>query len=223
MTLAEQVKLPLTQIMHAAELLDGGEAEDPHRQTIALASQSALRLIDGYLLSVELQREGQLNLEPVPISSLLYDTAEALQPAARAHGCEIELDVAGKYVPVMSHAGALSAALMNIGYSFIEAVSTAPKQPQRIIRLAVRRVPGGISAGVFAARPELTGDLLKRARLLHGRSHQPMAEFVSDAAAGIFVADQLLAHLESPMRVARMRGLNGLTATFIPSRQLSLV
>lgn len=220
LSLAEQVKLPLVQILHAAEMLDTSQ---PNAQTITLASQSALRLLDGYLLAVRLQRESQLEFGPVSVSSLLYDAAQILRPVARAHDCEVELHVGGRYAPVMSHGPALRAALTSIGQTCIEAVSTASKSSQRIIRLAVRRVPGGISAGVFVARPELTAELLQRARRLNGQSHQPMADFVSDSAAGIFVADQLLGQLQAPMRVARMQGLNGLATTLPLSRQLSLV
>lgn len=220
--LAEQVKLPLVQIMHAAELLRR-DTQNPQLETISLAGQTAVRLIDGYLLSVQLQRENQLELEPVSVSSLMYDTAEALRPAAAAAGVSVELEVAGRYGPVLSHGRALASALINIGHSFIEAASVEEKPAQRVVKLAVRRISSGISAGVFSPRPALSGELLVRARSMQGVSHQPLPGFVSDAAAGIFVADQLLSRIEAPMRAARFKDSNGLAATLLPSRQLSLV
>lgn len=219
--LAEQVKLPLVQILHAAELL--GDLQNPQLSTISVAGQTAVRLIDGYLLSVQLQREGQLELEPVSVSSLMYDTAEALRPAATAADVRLELEVAGRYGPVLTHSRALASALINIGHSFIEAASVEEKPRRRVVKLVVRRISTGISAGMFSQRPALSSELLARARSMQGASHQPLPGFVSDAAAGIFVADQLLSHIEAPLRPARLKDATGVAATLLPSRQLSLV
>ena len=224
--LAEQVKLPFVQISHAAELLEG--VQDPakiesSRLTISVASQSALRLIDGYLLSIELQREQQLALEPVSISSILYDTAQALHDFARAHGCRLELDVAGKYGPVMAHKRAVGAALVSLGFSFIEAASIDENKEEPVVKLAVRRTGSNISTGVFSTNASLSNNLFKQAKSMHGKVHQPMAAFDSGNSTGIFIADALFTQLQTKMRVARMNGLQGLAATLLPSQQLNLV
>lgn len=225
-SLAEQVKLPFVQISHAAELLES--TKDPARieetrQTISLASQAALRLIDGYLLSVELQRENQLALEPVSLSSVLYDTAEALHEYAQAHNCRLELELGGKYGPVMAHRRAIQAALASLGYSFIEAASNEENEEAPVVKLAVRRTGAGISTGVFSSSSSLSNNLFEQAKKLRGRVHQPMANFDSGNSTGVFVADALFTSLNTSMRVARMNGLQGLAATLLPSRQLNLV
>ncbi len=219
-SLAEQVKLPFLQVARAAELLGTDVQTDKNKQTIIETSQAATRLIDGFLLTMRLQQESQLALEPISISSVLFDTAELLDRYAKMHDCELELDVAGKYGPVMAHGAGLQAALANIGYSFIDAAESGrPK----VIKLGVRRTRGGITAGVYSDASGLSSNMLKQAKLMHGKVHQPMTSFTNDTAAGVFVADSLLESLGAPMRIAHMRGMTGLAATFAPSRQLSLV
>jgi light-regulated signal transduction histidine kinase (bacteriophytochrome) len=225
-SLAEQVKLPFVQISHAAELLEGSSDAskiEASRQTISIASQAALRLIDGYLLSVELQRAGQLALEPVSISSVLYDTAQVLHEYARAHGCKLELEVSGKYAPVMAHRRAVSAALTSLGYSFIEAAVREDNQEEPVVKLAVRRIGANINTGVFSSNANLSNNLFKLAKQLRGKVHQPMAAFDSGNSTGVFIADALFTQLNTSMRVAHLHGLQGLAASLLPSRQLSLV
>lgn len=220
LSLAEQVKLPFVQVTHAAELMQGNTSVQENKQTIIEVSQAAVRLIDGFMLSVKLQNEQQLNLEPVPVSSLLYDTAQILDGYAKMHDCELRLEVAGKYEPVMANSVALQYALANLGYSFIGA---AREEKQKIIKLAVKRTRSGISAGVFGEVSNISGTLLTQAKQLRGKVHQPFTQFTSDNAAGVFVADSLFEALGSSMKVAKSGGMTGLAASFLPSRQLSLV
>lgn len=213
-SLAEQVKLPLVQIRHAAET---GQTD-----IIDTTAQAALRLIDGYLLSVRLQQQGQLQLEPVSVSSLLYDVADELRPFAKLHNCEIELAVAGRYEPVMAEKQVLKAALLALGYGFIGATSVEGKQ-RPVIHLAVRRRGGGMTTGVYSAGDGIHANLLKQARRLAGRAHQTLPGFTSESGAGVLIADRLLAQQGTAMHVSRMYGLQGLATTLSPSRQLSLV
>jgi len=225
-SLAEQVKLPFVQIAYAAELLEGindKAGTEALRSTIALSSQSALRLIDGYLLSVALQREGKLELEPVSVSSVLYDSAQVLSPYAKALGCELRLQFDGKYEPVMAHRNALQSALVSLGYSFIEAATSQSAQELAVVSLVVRRRSAGISTGVFSSNINLTSLLLARAKDLYGKVHQPLPNFDSGNGTGVFVADALFSHLQTTMKVAQDKGLRGLAATLAPSNQLSLV
>lgn len=223
--LAEQVKLPFVQIAHAAELLartDLPADAQQWRQTIDVSAAGALRLIDGYLLSIELQRQGQLDLEPVSISSVLQDTADVLQPFARAHQCTLEVVIGGKYAPVMGHRRAIHAALTSLGHSFIEAATQTDEKAPRVL-LAVRRTGSGIAAGVFTANQSLSSAMLTQARRFGGTMRQPLNGFESGSASGVFIADSLLGSLDTTMRTGRYKGLYGLTATFVPSRQLTLV
>jgi hypothetical protein len=222
LNLAEQVKQPFVQIAHAAELLENPSLSPKSRETITVASKGAIQLIDGYLLSVELQRENQLDLEPVSLSSVLYDTAEVLHDFAQAHECNVQLHFSGKYGPVMAHKRAVQAALTNLGLSFIEAALHDGKT-KPVVTLAVRRHKYGISTGVYSKNEGLSSQLLKRARILQGSSRQPLSGFESGTGTSIFIADTLFSHIQSTMKVARFRGLSGLAATLKPSLQMSLV
>lgn len=220
--LAEQIKLPLTQVANAAELINEADpnAIAANKQSILEISRAAMRLIDGFLLNVSLQEQSKLDLEPVPLSSLLYDTAQVLDPYAKLHGCELELDIRGKYVPVMGNFEVLKSALVNLGYSFINST----KQPGRsTLTLALRRTSSGINAGIFSDSSQVSSKLLSRAKQFRGLAHQPLPEFAGDSAAGVFVADSLVEHLGSSIKVSKLNGMSGLSATLMPSRQLSLV
>ncbi len=218
--------MPFVQIAYAAERMaqanDPADAEDL-RRTIALSSQSALSLIDGYLLGAALQRQGRLQLEPVSVSSVLHDSMQALTPYAKAMGCELRLQLDGKYEPVMAHRSALQSALTSLGYTFIEAASSHEAGDPPVVNLVVRRRQGGISTGVFSNNSSLSPVLLHKAREMHGLIHQPIPGFDSGNASGVFVADVLFNTIETTMKVAQDRGLKGLAATLVPSRQLQLV
>lgn len=218
--LAEQVKLPLVQIRHAVEL--PGISPTETAKFIDTTAQATLRLIDGYLLSVHMQQEGQLQLEPVSVSSLLYDTAEQLKDYAALHHCDIDLVVAGRYEPVMAERQTLQAALLALGYGFVGAASANARRRQTI-QLIVRRHPDGLSAGVYGRDMDMPKTLLKQVRQLQGHRHQALPDFSSDSGAGILIADRLLSLLGSTMRPAKLHGSFGLVAPLMPSRQLSLI
>lgn len=219
--LAEQVKLPFTQISQAAQLMDINDSSSlkSNQQTIEDISQNTIRLIDGFLLNLKLQNESQMRLEPVPVSSVLYDVAELLSRFAKHNDCRLEIDVAGKFAPVMAHKKSLLSALVNLGNSFISANDSSSD----LIKLAVRRNSIGVSVGVYSSSPMLSSSLLKQSKKMSGTVYQPMAAFASHSAAGVFVADSLLANMGSEMKVSRLGGMHGLAATLLPSRQLSLI
>jgi len=223
-SLAEQVKLPFVTIAHAAELsrLNPGQAElEELFKTISLTSEAAMKLIDGYLLSVQLQQAPGLPLEPVSLSSVLYDTAERLDKYAKAHDCEIELHVQGKYGPVMARPEVVATAIESLGYSFIEAASRQ-NNTSKIVLMA-RKTGTGMTAGVFSDADRLSSALFKQAKILKGKARQPLGDFSAGSGAGVFVADALFAWLESTMRVSKFKSFHGLAATLAPSNQLSLV
>lgn len=220
-SLAQQVKLPFVQIAHAAELLQTGRGNTELIDTISLTSQAALNLIDGYLLSVRLQQEHSLLLEPVALSSVMYDTAHTLDVYAKAHDCDVELNFNGKYGPVMGRREIIEAALTALGYSFIEASSAGTGRNR--ISLVLRRTAHGLNAGIYSANGALSSALFKHAKALQGLVRQPLGDFSAGAGAGVFVADSLFSSLDSPMKVARFRAEKGLGATLMPSRQLSIV
>ncbi len=225
-SLAEQVKMPFVQIAYAAELMGSNQNEfdsEVLRKTIALSSKNALRLIDAYLLSITLQRQGRMQLEPVSVSSVLYDSAQTLEPFAKALGCKIKLNLVGKYEPVMAHRLALQSALVSLGYNFIEAATSQESNEPPVVSFVVRRRSGGISTGVFSNNVNLSSTLLERAKKMHGKVHQPLPNFDSGSGIGLFIAESLFSQLDTSMKIAQEKGLHGIAATLTPSRQLNLV
>lgn len=219
--LAEQLKLPLLQIAHRAELSRQQQTDEALRHIEDTASL-ALKLIDNYLLSTRLHQT-VLILEPVSLSAMLHDTAQALQPVARQYGCELQLALNGKYGPVMAHPRGLAAALISLGQVFIEAGTLVDSSKKRIVTLAAHRSRQGITAGIFSDVEQLTSDIYRRAQTLYGHARQPLHAVTAASGAGVFVADSLLAAMATPLRVASHQKSKGLAATFLPSRQLSLV
>lgn len=74
LSLAEELKLPLLQIARRAELTKmTGESDD---ETIAVAANNAICLIDNYITGVKLAiNPDNLNYETVSVSSVLYESA----------------------------------------------------------------------------------------------------------------------------------------------------
>ncbi len=73
LSIAEQLKLPLLQIARQAE--QAGLSGETNLYTIQATADTALRLLDNYVLGVRLALEPErLDVEPVSISSVLYET-----------------------------------------------------------------------------------------------------------------------------------------------------
>lgn len=210
--LAEQLKIPLLQIAQAAEL---GQSE--RLRDIGITAERALHLVDSFVLAAEVDQQ-QLQLEPITLSSVLYDAAQTLQPLADQYDCDLELHLEGKYRPIMADRHTLHAGLVMLGQSFIEAGSTTrPK-----VVLAAYKSRNRITAGLFAEN-ELPADRFRRALQLYGHARQAMPSLQAAAGAGLFVADALFGAMSAPLQTARHHNLNGLAATFLPSAQLALV
>ncbi len=217
--LAEQLKLPLLQIARGAELASLEEQDTP--AAIAQTADVALRLIDGYILSV-MPTQTELALEPVSISAVLQDTAHRLSQFAKQYDCDLTISLGGKYGPVMANRQNLEAAFTMLGYSFIEA-QTKENQKRSSVLLAAHKSTGGMVTGIFGGQDGLTSDMFRRARALYGSARQPLASVSAASSAGIFIADSLLQSMAAPLHMARHHKLSGLASTFIPSQQLQLV
>jgi hypothetical protein len=214
--LAEQLKLPLLQIAAQAEA--GHQTADG---TAGIA-RAALRMIDGYVLATGTAQTA-LSLEPVSISATLQDVAHALTPHAKRYDCRLEVQVSGRYGPVMAHQQGLEQALLILGQSFIEAQTEAQTGQSSRVVLATHRSARGLVAGIFDGQEAITADMLRRAKALTGTARQPLTTGSAGNGAGVFVANSLLQLMNAPLQVARHAKLNGLASTFIPSQQLSLV
>lgn len=227
LALAEHLKSPLLHIARGAELtrLEEHDAALSRQMLTAIetAAETALQLVDNYITSAHLAtHQLSLPLEPVTVSAVMYDAAQSLQRAARHQGCELEVSFGGKLGPVMANRQALEGALTSLGYVFIEACQKL-EAPERVIRLAAHNTSRGVVAGVFSRADGLSAGVYRKARELYGRARLPMPELAATAGAGVFVADSLLASMDSTLRVARYQHAQGLAATLIPSKQLQLI
>jgi hypothetical protein len=224
--LAEQLKMPLMQIARQAELAKlTGQPQDA-MQVIELTADNALQLLDNYLLSIELARRQALHIEmePVSVSAVLNDSAHELYKLAAQYGCELELDLAGRYEPIIANRTGLQAALTSLGHVFIEAGAQRSEHRYRpVIKLAAHRGKQGIVAGAFADVEGLSNDMFRRSRQLYGRTRQPLTGLTAASGAGVFVAESLMSSMSAHLRIARHHKLSGLAATFASSQQMSLV
>lgn len=222
--LAEQLARPFLQVARVSELALG---DDPsrvaeHLQNMRAIADASLQLVESYALSLRVHgKVTPLNLEPVTVSSLLYDTAHDLQAFAKQYGVELELEPGPRMQPIWADRTVLQAAMTSLGQVFV--MSQAEAEEPSAVRLAAHRSRYGVVAGLYTKAPQLGADSLRRARAMAGRARQPLHRLVSGPAAGVFVADSLLRTLAAHLHVARYRSLNGLAATLTPSQQLQLV
>ncbi|HKR82123.1 MAG TPA: hypothetical protein VJR27_03920 [Candidatus Saccharimonadales bacterium] len=226
LSIAEQLKLPLLHIARQAELdAAAGQPSVENLLRMQLSAEAALRLVDSYLLGLQLsQQQAQLELEPVSLSSTLVDIAHQLDGFAQLYDIDLELHVAGKYTPVMAHAAGIRAAFLSLGYTFIEALPNLQADRRRLaLRLAAHRTPHGLVAGLYSDATALTSQDLRTAQRLYGTARQPFTQLSATGGAGIFVADAIFRAMASKLRVGRHQKLTGFAATLQPSRQLQLV
>lgn len=218
LNVAEELKLPLTQIVRQAEL--GGQADTGLIQATA---GSALNLLDNYALGVRLALQPEhLDLESVSVSSVLYDTSQRLGAIAKSYGVELELGIAGKFGPVLAHRAGLQAALVSLGAALIEALP-AQENPQLKLYLATHRSRYGIVAGLYAETRQLSHEALQRGRRLQRHSRQPLTGLSHTSGAGVFVADTILRAMNLHLTPSRHHRLYGLGTVLQPNHQLQLV
>lgn len=221
LNVAEELKLPLLQIARRAEqgLLSGST----DLATIVSTADNALRLLDSYSLGVRLSMESSLlDVEPVSVSSVLYDAGQQLDSLAKSYGVGLELSISGKHGLVMAHRQGLQAALVSLGSAFIEALP-AQEGPQLKLQLATHRSRYGIVAGLYTDTKQITAQALQRGRMLQSSSRQPLLGVTHTSGAGIFVADALLSAMDLDLKASRHQGLYGLGTLLQPNHQLQLV
>lgn len=225
LSVAEQLKVPLTVIARQAELGQiTGQVELTDAAAIRTQAAAALNLVDCYLLGLELQQgQADLQLEPVSISSTITDAAHDLYFFARHYNVEVEVQVQGRYGPVMSNPRGLRAALLSLGFALVEAQAAQDMHGPRRVVLATHRTPHGIVTGMYGQYEALSAERWRMALGLAGKARQPLTAVTAGSGAGLFVADVILRSMESRLRVGRYQHQNGLAATFQPSQQLQFV
>jgi hypothetical protein len=223
LTVIEQLKLPLLQIGRRAEL--AGIAMQPdYLEDIRITAEAALQLLDNYLLGVQLagQRGSLFEVEPVSVAAVLHDAGDQLRPLAKAYGVTLDLQIDGRYGPVMAHRQGLQAALVSVGYALVEALP-AQDTPQLRLRLSAHRCRYGIVAGLYCDMGQLTAQALRLGRCLQGRARQPLQTWSHTSAAGVFVADAILRAMRARLTASRHRHMYGLGTVLPLNPQLQLI
>lgn len=223
LSVVEQLKMPLLSVARRAELGLAYPAE-ADLAGIQVTAEAALQLLDNYTLGVQLAND-ELRLtetEPVAVSSVLYAAGRRLEPIAKAYGVQLEIEIDGRYGPVMAHRRGLEAALVSLGYALVEALP-AQDVPQVRLQLSAHRCRYGIVAGLYCETEAITAAALKTGRQLYGRVRQPLGGISHTSSAGVFVADAILHAMDAQLTTSRHGRLYGLGAVLPLNPQLQLV
>jgi hypothetical protein len=221
LSVAEELKLPLLQIARQAE--HGRLSGQADLLMIQSSADTALRLLDNYALGVRLALDPEeLARESVSVSSVLYDAGQQLDAMAKSYGVGLELNIAGRFGPVLAHRQGLQAALVSLGAALIEALP-AQETTQLKLHLATHRSRYGIVAGLYADTRQLSRDALRRGRELQRRSRQPLTGLTHTSGAGVFVADTILHAMSLKLAPSRHHRLYGLGTVLQPNNQMQLV
>jgi len=223
LSVVEELKFPFINIARRAELADM-QADQEDLGFIRVTADAALQLLDGYLLGLQLASRdaGLFEVEPVSVSSVLYDAGNQLRPLAKTYGVELDLRVDGKYGPVMAHRRALQVALVSLGYAFVEALP-ALDVPELRLQLSAHRCRYGIVAGLYCETEQVTAQALRKGRQLYGRARQPLGAISHTSGAGVFVADAIFHAMRARLTASRHHNLHGLGAVLPLNPQLQLV
>lgn len=217
-----QIFLKITRLSEAIPFQDEATARQQW-SIIRDLSESAMQLTEAYSLNARLQKQtASIELEPLTVSSVLYDVAQELVPLARRYGVGIRLDDLPRLQPVIADRYILHAALVSLGQVFIAAQSEREKTDHPLTFAAHRGRYGTVS-GLYVEQGSLTTDIFRRAERTQDTARQPLTRFVSGSAAGVFVANELLSSLDTKLHVARFRGMSGLAVTLPGCSQLQLV
>ena len=223
---AEELKLPLVRIARMAELgyLTGDyEAAQAQLRGVERQANVAIHLLESYMLGLQLQQaHTQLEVEPVSVGSVLYDTAHQLQEVAHDYNVSLEVMIQGRQRLVMAHAKALRAAFMNVGTALIASQPGAPQQSQTVT-LAAFPTSKGISAGVYGDQEPLTYRQWQRGRTLYGKARQPLLGITATHGAELVVADTIFRAMAAYLRPSSYHKQKGLAVGLPLSRQLQLV
>lgn len=137
---------------------------------------------------------------------------------------QLEVEIGGRFGPVMSHPNGLRAALLSLGFALVEAQASQELQgkPRRVV-LATHRTPLGIVTGIYGQYEALSSARWRAALGLVGKARQPLTNLTPGSGAGLFVADTIMRSMHTRLRVGRYHRQSGLAATLQLSQQLRFV
>lgn len=222
-SVAEQLKVPLMYVARQAELSSQAEIQPTDSlRSIQAYADTALRLVDSYLLGLELTtKQLELELEPVALSATLYDVAHQLSPLLKQRQVTIELATSSRCGQVMAHPRGLLAGLYNLGMVLSEFGGDTSDTVPRVLQLTVRKTRHGMRTGMYMQGMKTTAfePLLGAA----ARRRQPFHTLTPHTGAGIFIADTIFSAMNTKLSPSRLRTQHGLAITLQPSKQLQLV
>jgi hypothetical protein len=212
LSIVEHLKLPLINIARKSEL--------ENSKDINVLAETSIRLIDGYILGLNVNsNQFEFEFEPVSISEVLNNSAHNLSKLAKIYDCNIELNLEGKFVPIMGRKAEIESAITIIGQSLIESNNTKSNQ----ILLSAYRSGQKITAGVFSPTLDITSANLRKALTSGLKSRQGLPDFSHTPVSGIYIADILLDRLATKLGVYHHNKIMGLASSFLPSQQLRLI
>lgn len=219
--LALDLRLPLLHIKNSLE--QSTDLDVAISDELNLSVESGLRILEAYLLSTSLYDQSQLSLEPIALGAMLDDTAHILSPYAKRYEVGLEVITARHLKPVLMHRASGSAALLCLGESMIRAQAAQNPESNQAIILGAHGAAGKVMAGIYGAIENLNVQMLKSARSLAGKAHQPASGLAGHSTGGVLIADLLCSAMSEPLRVSQHKNLHGLATVFQPSSQLALL
>lgn len=228
MAVAEELKQPLMHIGRRAELQQlVSDGEDSRSMAECLMeiqdhADMAVSLLDAYLGGLRRGAMDDARREPVCVSAVLHDAVAELRQTAADYGVALQLHADGRDRPVLADKNSLHMAIVSLGKTLIQALPAQSGVPQRV-QLASHRTRDGVVAGVYGPVDGLTAVAFRQARKTHGSVRQPLVGVLPGSAAGVFVAEALLARMESTLRVGRFRNVPGFAVTLPVSEQLQII
>lgn len=220
---ARQIQSLVTQVARTNETaLLSIESQQVANETIADALTAIAILTEGYITQTQYQSGETINHEPVSVGSLLYETAQELYPYAKRIGVDVMVgDLPKSHAVVMTDRQLMRTAMVSLGTVFMQAAQQTDETTPVV--LSAHKSRFGTVLGLYGTFPELNNAMLRRARVLRYEANQPLPQFVSGPAAGLFIAENLLQSVAAKLHVARYRSLNGFATTLPGCNQLQLV
>lgn len=217
--IAEDLKTPLLTILNEIQLLQ--MSTDGDKGKVAIIADAAIRLLDSYIVSTQVQNGQQrLGFEPVSASAIMQDTASYFGKFADLRGCNLRVKVSNRSGLIMANQKVLSAALMSMTYGLVSSINN---QASADVTLSVRSTKHGVEVGAISGAVDLSVSSLQQIRSLKGNARQLAPELAQGSSSGIAIADALFDVMSSPLRIIRRQGKTGLFSTFATSQQLALV
>lgn len=216
---AEDLKTPLVRILTLLELQKSASAVD--YDTLETITKTALNLVDSYVLSSKIYtNQTELNLSPVSIKAVLYESTNQLKNFAKIQKTTLNLDIQKNVGLAMANYNATLMALVSLAYSFLQNNNDSPGSK---LIFSLKKGSQDISVGVFCEGLAINQGDLNKLRGLSGVASQLMPDLAHGSSAGILLADRIFAGMNTELRATKLNKLSGLVAKLVPSRQLKLL